>query len=433
MINAYEVVVPGADARATGNRKPPSIGYASFSPTFGEGAGRECAADSSATSCRGGLFWDGRATGAFIGAEVFAGNDELASAYGQFLGPAADQALAPFSNASEMNVPGGDDAGLPGAQFVCQHVAGAEYAALFAQAWGTAIRCDVGHVAISFKRIALAISAWEHSAEVNSFSSRRDRALAASRSAAESAQALSAQESLGRDLFYGLTTERNPSGKNAKCSTCHRSSAAGLQGDDPEEIYTDQRFHNIGVPPNYEAASFDPNAPDAGLSAHTDPEHVAGSPQAGAFRTPTLRNVDKRPWSGFIKAYMHNGYFKRLEDVVHFYNTAAIKQDPERCPPGTSARQARARDCWPAPELDTSIPRGLVGDLGLSADEEAAIVAYMRTLTDTDSVSPPGGFDSQAHSVHATAAAVGGRRPEPAPNDSSRALRRGGASSAQDQ
>ena len=34
-----------------------------------------------------------------------------------------------------------------------------------------------------------------------------------------------------------------------------------------------------------------------------------------------MRNVDMRPRPDFVKAYMHNGYFKSLKAVVHFYNT----------------------------------------------------------------------------------------------------------------
>ena len=37
------------------------------------------------------------------------------------------------------------------------------------------------------------------------------------------------------------------------------------------------------------------------------------------MKVPTLRNVDKRPSAGFVKAYGHNGYFKSLEEVVRFY------------------------------------------------------------------------------------------------------------------
>src|SRR3954471_10540430 len=34
-----------------------------------------------------------------------------------------------------------------------------------------------------------------------------------------------------------------------------------------------------------------------------------------------MRDVDRRPSPGFVKAYMHNGVFKSLKQVVHFYNT----------------------------------------------------------------------------------------------------------------
>jgi cytochrome c peroxidase len=44
----------------------------------------------------------------------------------------------------------------------------------------------------------------------------------------------------------------------------------------------------------------------------------------GRYQVPTLRNVDKRPYEGFVKEYMHNGYFTSLKDVMHFYNTRDV-------------------------------------------------------------------------------------------------------------
>jgi cytochrome c peroxidase len=124
------------------------------------------------------------------------------------------------------------------------------------------------------------------------------------------------------------------------------------------------------------------------------PGNPSLSTAAGAFRTPTLRNVDKRPYKTFVKAYMHNGYFKSLEDVVHFYNTARVKLDPVRCPPGTRSREAVARGCWPEAEvnngrLSSGVTPNLLGDLGLTAAEEAALVAFLKTLTDTETVEAP--------------------------------------------
>ena len=46
--------------------------------------------------------------------------------------------------------------------------------------------------------------------------------------------------------------------------------------------------------------------------------------EVGKHKVPTLRNVDKRPYPEFVKAYGHNGYFKSLEEIVHFYNTRDV-------------------------------------------------------------------------------------------------------------
>jgi hypothetical protein len=62
------------------------------------------------------------------------------------------------------------------------------------------------------------------------------------------------------------------------------------------------------------------------------------------IKTPTLRNVDKRPRPDFVKAYMHNGYLKSLKEVVHFYNT---RDALPRCQAGDPGEKV---SCWPAPE-----------------------------------------------------------------------------------
>ena len=83
----------------------------------------------------------------------------------------------------------------------------------------------------------------------------------------------------------------------------------------------------------------------------------------GKHKVPTLRNVDKRPELDFTKAYMHNGVFKSLEEVVHFYNTRDVED-------------------WPEPEVADNVNTDELGDLGLTPEEEAAIVAFMKTLSD---------------------------------------------------
>jgi cytochrome c peroxidase len=80
---------------------------------------------------------------------------------------------------------------------------------------------------------------------------------------------------------------------------------------------------------------------------------LAGTPltadNMARFQVPTLRNVDKRPYPNFVKAHGHNGYFKSLKSIVHFYNTRDVLR---RC--GTND-PGEATTCWPALESTASI------------------------------------------------------------------------------
>ena len=96
-------------------------------------------------------------------------------------------------------------------------------------------------------------------------------------------------------------------------------------------------------------------------------------------KVPTLRNVDLRPSDDFVKAYGHNGYFKSLWGIVHFYNTRDVLPT---CPGEYTEAQALAANCWPAPEVAEYVNIAELGDLGLTYAEEQAIVAFMRALSD---------------------------------------------------
>jgi cytochrome c peroxidase len=74
------------------------------------------------------------------------------------------------------------------------------------------------------------------------------------------------------------------------------------------------------------------------------------------FQVPTLRNVDKRPYPTFVKAYGHNGYFKSLKSIVHFYNTRDVLA---RCRPNDPGEGIT---CWPAPESTDNMNTKRVGD-----------------------------------------------------------------------
>jgi hypothetical protein len=90
----------------------------------------------------------------------------------------------------------------------------------------------------------------------------------------------------------------------------------------------------------------------------------------GKMKVPTLRNVGMRPYEGFVQAYMHNGVFKSLEEVVHFYNTRDVPSEG-----------------WAPPEVTVNVNRELfegkpLGNFELDAEAEASIVAFLNTLSD---------------------------------------------------
>jgi cytochrome c peroxidase len=357
-LNLHGSVYRGAEPTRFGDRKPPSSAYASFSPVFHF--------DADAGEFVGGNFWDGRATGERLGS------------------PTAEQALGPFLNPVEQN--------MPSKQAVCQHVARSKYAGLFEQVWGTgSLDCSLAGVDATYDKIGLSIGAYEASAEVNPFSSKYDLYWAACLNAGNTEEACGLADGEHSMLDpQGILTGQEFDGLiefGEYCAECHVSHKSGPNGVPP--LFSDFRFDNIGVPKNPENPFYkmdevylDDGSPinplgdafiDYGLGAflRSRPEwaHLAWE-NDGKFRTPTLRNVDLRPGPGFPKVYMHNGVFKSLEEVVHFYNTRDIPEEG-----------------WPAPEVERNVNRELfeglpMGNFELDAEAEAAIVAFLKTLSD---------------------------------------------------
>jgi cytochrome c peroxidase len=348
-INASGAVYEGSIPGRFGNRKPPSSGYATLSPIL--------YLDKKGLFV-GGNFWDGRATGERLG------------------NPAADQAQGPFLNPKEQALP-------DLACVVYQVCSATDYPVSFQEVWGTE-GCDIdwpndvetvcategGTVSLSaedrtksemnYDNIALSIAAYEGSTEVNAFSSKYDYALIGQAK-------LSKQERFGFALFQG----------KGGCSSCHISS-----GKQP--LFTDFTYDNLGIPKNpaNPVYLYDPGFIDLGLggflASRADYSEFADE-NDGKVKVPTLRNVDLRPFEGFVKAYGHNGYFKSLEGIVHFYNTRDVL---DTCPGDYSEAMALAADCWPLPEVSANMNTSELGNLGLTTDEEAAIVAFLKTLSD---------------------------------------------------
>ena len=358
LINSHGAVYEGSIAGRFGDRKPPAASYATQSPIL------HYVIEKNEELFIGGNFWNGRATGEKLG------------------NPAADQAQGPFLNPAEQGLP--DNACV--VYRVCNPMFLAEYPVSFEDVWGsdpcsimwpagTDTMCenegttialspeDLERVETAYDDIALSIAAYEASSEVNAFSSKFDLR-----------GKLTKEEQLGRALFQG----------RANCSACHPSN-----GQRP--LFTDYTFDNLGVPSNPEnpALLAAPGFVDFGLGGFLEtagyPEDVYAG-ERGKHKVPTVRNVAKGDVDegGVVKAYTHNGYFKTLEGLVHFYNTRDVK---EECPvhedgSGLTEAEALVADCWPAPEIADNVNEDELGDLGLSGEDEAAIVAFLRTLSD---------------------------------------------------
>ena len=335
-VNAAASVYSGAIHQRAGNRKPPSAAYAAFSPKF--------YFDEAEQHFVGGNFWDGRATGWLLGS------------------PAADQAQGPFLNPVEQN--------NPSAKAVVDKVCASYYAVEFTGLFGSDI-CQ--NPLNAYNAVAQAIAAFESSREVNAFSSKYDYYLND-----PDRYPLSDQERLGLTLY-----ERADKGN---CAACHPNRPTD---DGQPPLFTDFTYDNLGIPrsginPWYRMPpDINPDGPrwiDSGLGGFLKgvPRYAQRAEEnLGKHRVPTLRNLDRRPYPEFVKAYGHNGWFKSIKDIVHFYNT----RDTLPACEGHGNPQP-AVNCWPAPEVVANINREELGKLGLSDTEEEAIVAFLKTLND---------------------------------------------------
>jgi cytochrome c peroxidase len=328
-----------------GTRNSPSSAYAMYAPTFHFDAGEGL--------WIGGQFWDGRAKGDVLG------------------DPLADQALGPFLNPVEM-------ANQNKVQ-VINNIAQSDYADEFEQVWGEGSLDDVE---AAYDMVALSIAAFERTALFAQFNSKYDAYLQACLAlggdpgacamglgpkAKKAGKAIfSAEEWRGLQLFMG---ENNNDGvldkkEGAMCAACHVAdwtpSADNVVVPEwaPEgmvpPVFTDFTFDNLGVPKNTEYP-LDPDAPaDLGLGPI-----VGDTNEDGKFKVMTLRNI------GLTAPYAHNGLFKTLKEITHFYNTRDVPEED-----------------WPMPEVGYTINTDELGNLGLSDADEDALVLFMMTLSD---------------------------------------------------
>lgn len=188
----------------------------------------------------------------------------------------------------------------------------------------------------AYNLIARAIASFERSQVFNRFNSKFDFVM-------QGKAKFTAEEMAGKNLFEG----------KAQCALCHvMDPVVAPDGKTYPPVFTDFTYDNIGVPRN--TGIHGNPVPDIGLAATT-----GNAEDLGKHKVMSLRNI------AITAPYGHNGYFASLEHIVHFYNTRDVVSEG-----------------WAAPEISDNVNTDELGNLGLTREEEQAIVAFLKTLTD---------------------------------------------------
>jgi cytochrome c peroxidase len=404
-VNLTMVAYPGTVHFRAGKRTPQRHPYAPFFPVLQY--------NQTQGLFFGGNFWDSRATGYRLRV------------------PDAEQAQGPPVDTQEM--------GFPDTACIAFRLSQAVYRPLFEMVWGegsldikfpretericatpggaTVFGGSTTPVPLSaadrtrantvYDRWAQSIDSYEQSVQVSAFSSKFDAFLAGK-------YTLTADEMAGYRLFDG----------KGNCSSCHLDGRGTTlksgQIDTSSTAMVNPLFTcfgsaNEGVPLNPRDAFYYQTRPDSygfvanpygfgyrdlGLGSFLRSAFGSGpNPNAswrqyapsvdGQMQVSSLRDVasapqqcptTEAPGPYFQKGFFHNGYFKSLKQVVHFYNTRdkyAYPVTSGHCPKGTTEKV----DCWPMPEVRNNIDM-TSGNLGLTDKEEDQIVAFLQTLSD---------------------------------------------------
>ena len=159
-----------------------------------------------------------------------------------------------------------------------------------------------------------------------SYQSKYDEGLAKARGVRADFDNFTAQENRGKTVFLN------------RCATCH------LPGGQSAHFFMNRPLNN--------GLDADMRKTDGGVGDLT-----LNKAQFGLFKAPSLRNVE------FTAPYMHDGRFATLEEVVDHYSNG-IKQHPS---------------------LDGRLRR----PLNFSGEQKAALVAFLKTLSDTHFLTDP--------------------------------------------
>ncbi|MBK8816307.1 MAG: methylamine utilization protein MauG [Methylococcaceae bacterium] len=334
----------GSFINKNGSLNAPSVGYAAYSPLFHW--------DEQDQLFVGGQFWNGRAT------------DLVEQAKGPFLNPVEMAMPNEWSVVSRLKE-------NRGYRFLFKNLYGLNLDDVPAYPGSTSSQPPTpASVSIIYEQMARAISIFEKSAFFNKFNSKFDYVAMGKTSFTE-------LEQRGLDLFNDET--------KGNCAACHISQIeTDEQGKIKAPLFTDFTYDNIGLPRNVNI----PGNPEPNLGLGGRADIAANDPdgnEIGKHKVMSLRNIALTP------PYGHNGVFKSLEQIVHFYNTR-----------DTLGYVADNRDKgfgktgWPAPEILQNVNHDELGNLHLTTNDEKAIVAFLKTLTDdypkwgNDPLVPPG-------------------------------------------
>jgi len=174
----------------------------------------------------------------------------------------------------------------------------------------------------------------------------------------------------------GLRLFNDP--EKANCAGCH-SSQPSREGFPPR--FTDTQYEALGAPRNSALADTrDPGYFDLGVCGPIRKDIADQTQFCGMFKTPSLRNTAVR------RAFFHNGVFHTLQEVMDFYNFRDTH--PEKVyPVGADGKVQKYNDIpvqYHA-NVDVSDPpfnRHPGETLAMTAQDEADIIAFLKTLND---------------------------------------------------
>jgi cytochrome c peroxidase len=327
-------VARGSKPTSLGLRSAMSNAYTAFIPPFHF---RVVDEDVDAV---GGFFWDGRAE------------------------TASSQAVLPFLNPLEMN--------NKDATAVLQKIAAAPYAKQFKDEFGQQIFSNPTR---AFVKVGEAIAAFEKTPPLQAFSSKYDQFI-------QGKAKLAPQELNGMKVFMDAN--------KGNCASCHTMNPNSANPKD--SLFTDFAFYATGIPRNkaiprnanpsfFDLGLCGPERTRPALSSNV-PSSVSIEDFCGRFRMVSLRNSAEKI------AFMHNGFFTDLRDVVSFYATR--NSDSKR---------------WYGPQgmpndLPAAYLRNIVNDRvpfnrpasagpALTSREIDDVVAFLKTLSDAPANQPP--------------------------------------------